>query len=109
MISTWHARDHRVLPRGPWAREAEDVVADLASDASAGLTSDEAERRLQTVGANALRTVEPPSWLRRMIAQFDDPLVLLLLAAVVISPVAWILEGRAARRTRPASSVSSWW
>ena len=33
-----------------------------------------------------------PLW-RRILAQFTDPLIVLLLAAVVISVVAWVIEG----------------
>ena len=36
-----------------------------------------------------------PAW-RRFLGQFADPLIYLLLAAIVVSLVAWVLEGREA-------------
>ena len=35
-----------------------------------------------------------PTW-RRILAQFQDPLVYLLLGAVIIALLAWVIEGRA--------------
>lgn len=49
--------------------------------------------RLATVGANALVTTRPaPAW-RHFLAQFQDPLVNLLLAAAAITLAVWALEG----------------
>ena len=70
-----------------------DVVAQLQTDPTRGLSSDEAQRRLQQYGPNQLQSVPPiPKW-RKFLAQFTDPLVMLLLVAVVISLVAWYIEG----------------
>ncbi len=45
-------------------------------------------------GPNQLRSTPPvPIW-RKILAQFQDPLIYLLLVAVVISPVAWAVGGR---------------
>ena len=53
----------------------------------------EAAARLARFGPNQLEAAEPvPTW-RKLLAQFADPLVYLLLGAVVVSLVAWILEG----------------
>lgn len=79
----------------PFAHPADQVVADLLTDADSGLTSDEAARRLAAHGPNELRaTRRTPLW-RRILDQFRDPLVVLLLVAIVISTVAWALEGAA--------------
>ena len=60
---------------------------------AAGLSSAEAADRLGTWGPNRLREAPPvPRW-RRLLAQFADPLVYLLLAAIVVSFAAWLLEG----------------
>jgi Ca2+-transporting ATPase len=80
------------LATAPWASPAEEVVAALGSDAQRGLGSDEARRRLERVGRNELPESAPPSALRRLLAQFRDPLVLLLLAATAISLVLWLAE-----------------
>jgi len=60
--------------------------------AEAGLSSQEAKVRLERYGPNELdREVAPPGWLL-FFAQFKDALVLLLIAAAVISGVVWAVE-----------------
>ena len=55
----------------------------------------EAARRLARDGPNELRSAQPvPAW-RRLLAQFRDPLIYLLLAAIAISLLAWWVEGAA--------------
>src|SRR3954468_24054241 len=77
----------------PWRLEIGDVVAALATDPVAGLSAAKAAERLAVHGPNALTAEEPvPTW-RKLLAQLQDPLVYLLLAAVVVSLVAWLLEG----------------
>jgi magnesium-transporting ATPase (P-type) len=77
----------------PWAVPAEQVAAALGTDPENGLSEEEAARRLAEHGPNELRSVPPvPLW-RKVLAQFQDPLIYLLLAAVVISVVAWAVEG----------------
>ncbi|MGE0022002.1 MAG: cation-transporting P-type ATPase [Hyphomicrobium sp.] len=79
----------------PSIKDADAVVRALSTDLELGLTSEEASRRLSEEGPNELRSAPPvPIW-RRILAQFQDPLIYLLLAAVVISLVAWVSEGRA--------------
>ncbi|NLT25201.1 MAG: cation-translocating P-type ATPase [Microbacteriaceae bacterium] len=79
---------------GAWhAAPAATVLARLDADADAGLDGAEAARRLDEHGPNRLRQAEAvPAW-RRFFAQFADPLIYLLLAAVVISVIAWVAEG----------------
>jgi magnesium-transporting ATPase (P-type) len=73
---------------------ADAVVQSFGSDAERGLTGSEATRFLAEFGRNELRAVAPmPAW-RRLLAQFQDPLVYLLLGAIVIAHVAWLIEGR---------------
>jgi potassium/sodium efflux P-type ATPase len=77
----------------PWRRDAAGVAARLAADVEAGLTAGEAAARLARYGPNRLDAAAPvPAW-RKFLAQFADPLIYLLLAAVVVSFVAWVLEG----------------
>ena len=78
----------------PSLRDAGEVARALGTDLARGLTSAEAARRLARDGPNKLRSAPPvPAW-RRFLAQFRDPLIYLLLAAIAISLVAWLLEGR---------------
>jgi magnesium-transporting ATPase (P-type) len=65
----------------------------LGTDLEHGLSSAEAARRLARDGPNALRQTPPvPAW-RRLIGQLRDPLIYLLLAAIVVSLAAWLIEG----------------
>jgi magnesium-transporting ATPase (P-type) len=63
----------------------------LQTDMRDGLTSNEAQARLSRDGANELVT-QPvlPAW-KHFLAQFQDPLVYLLLAAVAITLGIWLL------------------
>ncbi len=77
----------------PHALDAAEVAARLATDPATGLTTAEAERRLATAGPNQLEAAPPtPVW-RRAVAQFNDPLVLLLWFAIAISLAAWAVDG----------------
>ncbi|MGE0448845.1 MAG: cation-translocating P-type ATPase [Vicinamibacterales bacterium] len=69
-----------------------EVIAALGTDASGGLTTEEAESRLQRYGRNELAAEKPPSAWHRFIAQFKDTLVVLLLVATAISTALWALE-----------------
>ena len=80
-------------PADPWLVEAADVAVRLETDPSTGLSTTEAAARLARVGPNRLDATAPvPAW-RKLLAEFADPLVFLLLAAVAISLVAWVIEG----------------
>ncbi len=78
----------------PSLRDGDEVARVLETDLEQGLSSQEASRRLAQDGPNELRaTAVRPMW-RRVLAQFQDPLVYLLLIAVAISLIAWLIEGR---------------
>lgn len=75
-----------------YRQTADAILTALRSDAHTGLSSAEAETRLQQHGPNTLPHEPPePAW-RRFLAQFRNPLTILLLAATVISFVAWLIE-----------------
>lgn len=85
--------ERKDAPSDPSIVDAADVARILGSDPEHGLTLEEAARRLEQDGANELRAVPPmPLW-RRILSQFQDPLVYLLSGAVVVSLVAWSVEG----------------
>jgi len=74
----------------------EEAVRELGSDARHGLASQEAHARLGQHGRNELPAEPPvPAW-RKFLAQFGDPLVILLLVATGISTLLWLLERDAA-------------
>lgn len=57
------------------------------------MSSIEAAARLARIGPNRLAARDvTPAW-RRFLAQFADPLIYLLFAAIIVSLVAWALEG----------------
>ena len=75
-----------------YRQDVDDVAAALGTDLRRGLTEAEARRRLERDGANELAAAAPvPAW-RRFLAQFQDVLVLLLLAATAISAGLWAYE-----------------
>lgn len=74
--------------------DAAAVVKALGANVEAGLTSQQAAQRLRDIGPNELRSApRMPAW-RRLLRQFQDPLVYLLLAAIAIALLAWVIEGR---------------
>ncbi len=81
-------------PASPWyLRSAAEATEALGVDPATGLSSAEAARRLAADGPNVLRAAPPvPLW-RKVLAQFQDPLVYLLLVAIAVSAVAWAAEG----------------
>ncbi|RRD50789.1 cation-translocating P-type ATPase [Arachnia propionica] len=77
----------------PHRLEVDAVLTGLDVDPARGLDVEVAAARLAADGPNELRAKPPvPLW-RRILAQFRDPLVTLLLVAMAISLVAWIFEG----------------
>lgn len=72
---------------------AADVAAAMEVDPDQGLPPEEAARRLAEHGPNELvGSDRAPAW-KRFLAQFHDPLIYLLLGAIIIATAAWILEG----------------
>lgn len=70
----------------PWHQiERRELLAQLAVDLEVGLAEEEAARRLQTYGANELTGSGRKNPLLILWEQFINPLVLLLLGAVVIA------------------------
>jgi len=88
------SENQAVLAVEPWLRPASDVAGELATDVEQGLTSEEAAARLERYGPNQLDSATPVARWRKLLAQFNDPLIYLLLGAVVVSLGAWVLEGR---------------
>ncbi len=71
-----------------------DTVPD--TDTTQGLSDADAAARLQQYGPNELAAEKPPAAWRRFLAQFQDALVILLLAATAISAALWVYERDAA-------------
>jgi len=92
---------HRGAIGDPSVMETDAVAAALGVDVEDGLSATEAARRLAQNGTNELRAApRVPAW-RRALAQFQDPLIYLLMAAVAVALVAWWVEG-------PVAGKSGW-
>jgi len=76
-----------------WQRDSSEVADELDVELAIGLSSAEAAARLERDGPNVLDAAEQVSAWRKLFRQFDDPLIYLLLVAVVVSFVAWLLDG----------------
>ena len=71
----------------------EEAEKQLKSDAAAGLSQEEARKRLTQYGPNQLKEKKKKSMLVKFLEQFKDAMVLILLAAAVISFVVAFSEG----------------
>lgn len=68
-----------------YTRSAQEVIVYWQTDQDEGLTSGEIKKRLSNFGYNEMIEKEKPAWWRRLVAQFQDFMVLVLLAATLIS------------------------
>jgi len=74
------------LPSAPHAINAEAIVEQLGTTAQ-GITSEQAEVRLQQYGPNSLPRARPPSLVMIFLCQFVSPLIYVLVAAAIFSLV----------------------
>ena len=74
-----------------YLESAESVLKEVESSAS-GLTAEEAAKRLEKVGQNKLDEPPKPTLLARFIEQFKNPMILVLIAAAVISAITGLLQ-----------------
>ncbi|QAT50656.1 cation-translocating P-type ATPase [Caproiciproducens sp. NJN-50] len=72
------------LPLNSYLKESADVLRELNSRTD-GLSPEEAKRRLLEQGPNRLKDAEKKSFLSRLKEQLMNPMILILLAAAVIS------------------------
>jgi Ca2+-transporting ATPase len=77
----------------PWhATPTDGIVSELATD-EAGLSADEAERRLSEYGTNDIHDAERTSVLHLLLSQFRDPLIYLLVVAAFLSLGVGLIPG----------------
>ena len=70
----------------PWFHKTPgETLDELDSDQSRGLSSEEAERRLAQYGPNQLAAGKKDSLAKRFLNQMKDPMIIVLLAAAVLS------------------------
>ena len=79
-------------PLEPHHEPADVVVAALGSDAARGLSSSDARQHLEQFGPNQLKSGPETPWWKRLLEQFENFLVIILLIATVISVAEWLLQ-----------------
>ena len=76
----------------PHREPPETVVSALGSDVAQGLSRAEAQRRFDQYGPNQLKSAPETPWWKRLVEQFENFLVIILLVATVISMAEWLLQ-----------------
>ena len=67
------------------------VLKNLGVDEN-GLSTAQAEERLQKYGPNKLKEGEKPTWLQRFMAQLKDPMLIILMIAAVVSAATTVID-----------------
>lgn len=70
----------------------QEVLEQIGSSAE-GLSGTEAKRRLEAEGLNKLDEARKKPLIKRLLEQFADPMILILIAAAAISAVTAVIEG----------------
>ena len=68
-----------------FSKSPDEVLSELETDQTRGLTGQQARERLETHGPNALEGAKKESLVKRFLGQMKDPMILVLLAAAVLS------------------------
>lgn len=77
----------------PSLLEMDDLTKQLDVNIDTGLSAHHAAERLKNAGANTLRAAPQVALWRRVLRQFNSPLVYLLLIAIAVIMLAWFIEG----------------
>jgi Ca2+-transporting ATPase len=78
-----------------YLQESAQVIKDVASDDTYGLTVDEAAARLEKDGLNKLKEAEKDPLWKRFFAQMADPMIIMLIVAAAISALTGLAQGEA--------------
>ena len=73
------------IPHSPWSDTADQLIVDLQTDVTTGLTETEIKQRLKTYGENVFESSSKNSPLAIFFKQFTSPLIIILCVAVVIT------------------------
>ena len=74
-----------------YLKSADEVFADIGSSAN-GLTSTEAQTRLEKNGKNKLAEAKKPTVIKKFFAELADPMIIILLIAAAVSGVTAALQ-----------------
>ena len=75
-----------------YRKEAADLIRELGTDESSGLTTAEAKKRQEQYGFNQLESKSKKSFLRMFLEQFRSFMIIILLIAAAISGVVGVME-----------------
>src|SRR5699024_5068810 len=67
---------------------SDEALSKLDTDGSTGLSQSEAESRLEKYGPNELKEGKKKSFARRLLEEFMDPMIIILLLAAIVSAFA---------------------
>ena len=81
---------------------ADDVVRTLQTDAARGLNERQVQEKRAQYGENRLREKKPKTLLARFLEQFKDVMILILIAAAVVSFIVACVEGNTGEFFEPA-------
>ena len=76
----------------PYSQKNEDLLKELETDKQNGLATDEVLARQSKYGANKLREKKKKTTLQRFLDQFKDAMILILIAAAIVSFVVVCVE-----------------
>ena len=85
-----------------FSSKAEQVLQSLQTNPAQGLSAAEAAKRLEQHGANVLREKKKKTNLQRFLDQFKDVMILILIAAAIVSFVIACVEGNPGEFFEPA-------
>ncbi len=74
-----------------YLEEKEDVLEELKTSRSEGLSEAEAEKRLEHEGRNRLAEGKKVTLIKRLLAQIADPMVLVLIGAAIVSGITSVI------------------
>ena len=74
-----------------YTQSAQEVLQELGVTAE-GLTTQQAQKRLEQYGPNKLKEAEKATWLQRFVAQLKDPMLIILMIAAVVSAATTVLD-----------------
>ena len=69
----------------------DEVLKNIGVDEN-GLSTAQAQERLQKYGPNKLAEGEKPTWLQRFLAQLKDPMLIILMIAAVVSAATTVID-----------------
>ena len=72
------------------ALEIDEIVEELDTDLDSGISSDDAQQRLERHGPNEVAREEGTPWWRTLLSQFQNPLIYILMVAGVVALVGLI-------------------